>query len=184
MDITGSSEYNSDSSSIDQVKKMKPLEYIRDVNVYLTQGNYESAYAVIQAAYIEHPEDPYVLSFCGYLQAIVGKRYRNGVDKCTKAIEIVEKSEETVGSELLFPLLYLNLGKAYAAAGRRTSAIIAFSQGLHYDPHHAGILQDMKKLGMRTPPPIPFLDRSNPINKFLGKALYKKKKQKQEGKLH
>jgi len=173
----------SGSSSKDPVKKIKPLEYIRKVKDYLTQENFESAYAIIQAASIEYPDDPYVLSYCGCLQAIVGKQYRSGVDKCMKAITLIENSEDNVSGELLLPILYLNLGKAYAAAGRRKDAIIAFSQGLHYDHQHNGIRQAMEKLGMRKTPPIPFLDRSNPINKYLGMALRRKKKKNTKKKI-
>jgi hypothetical protein len=35
----------------------------------------------------------------------------------------------------------------------------------------------MQKLGVRKKPPVPFLDRSNPINKYIGKLLNKSSQQ-------
>jgi tetratricopeptide (TPR) repeat protein len=180
MDIKGLPEIGSESTPQDpvngQVKKHKPGKYISEVYGHLVEENYESAYATIQKGFVEYPDDPYVLSFYGFLLAIVEKKHRIGVDMCKKAISTFEKSAGTAQRMVLFPILYMNLGRAYAAAGRRTDAIIAFSQGLHYDHEHAGIMQEMKRLGMRKPPPIPFLDRSNPLNVYLGKAMSKKKK--------
>jgi Tfp pilus assembly protein PilF len=79
---------------------------------------------------------------------------------------------------MVFPVLYLNLGKAYVAAGKKKNAVTAFNQGLHYDPQHAAIRKELKKLGARKKPPVSFLDRSNPINKYLGKVLNPKKQKR------
>jgi hypothetical protein len=158
------------------VRELRPIEYIRTVNGYLLKGNQKSAYTVIQRARVMCPDDPFVLSFYGSLQAIVDKKHRSGVDNCTKAIAIVQKSAGTVGREMLFPVLYLNLGKAYVAAGRKKNAVTAFNQGLHYDPEHAAIRKELNKLGERKKPRVSFLDRSNPINVYIGKILNPKKK--------
>jgi tetratricopeptide (TPR) repeat protein len=159
----------------DTVRELKPIEYIRTVNGYLMKGNQKSAYAVIQRAMVMCPDDPFVRSFYGSLQAIVDKKHRSGVDNCSKAIAMVQKRAGTVGREMLFPVLYLNLGKAYVAAGKKKNAVAAFNQGLHYDPEHAAIQKEVKKLGARKKPHVTFLDRSNPINKYLGKVLSQKK---------
>jgi tetratricopeptide (TPR) repeat protein len=167
---------NAGASAHDEaIRELKPIEYIRTVNGYLLKGNHKSAYAVIQRAAVMCPDDPFVLSFYGCLQAMVDKEHRSGVDNCTKAIAMVQKKAGTVGRELLFPVLYLNLGKAYVAAGRKKNAVIVFNQGLHYDPQHAGILKELRILGARKKPLVTFLDRANPLNKYLGKALNSKK---------
>jgi len=157
------------------IRELKPIEYIRTVNGYLMKGNYKSAYAVIQRAFVMCPDDPFVISFYGSLQAIVDRKHRSGVDNCTKAIAMVQKSAGTMGKEMLFPVLYLNLGRAYIAAGRKKNAVIAFNQGLHYDPRHAAITKELRKLGMREKPLVSFLGRSNPVNKYLGKVLNRKR---------
>ncbi len=159
----------------EQVRELKPIEYIRTVNGYLLKGNQKSAYAVIQRAMVMCPDDPFVLSFYGSLQASVDKKHRSGVDNCTKAISMVQKNAGVVGKELLFPVLYLNLGKAYVAAGKKKNAVAALNQGLHYDPLHTAIKKELRSLGARKKPIVSFLDRSNPVNKYLGKALNRKK---------
>ncbi len=163
----------------EQVREMKPVEYIRTVNAYLLKGKHKSAYAVIQRAVVMCPDDPFILSFYGSLQASVDKKHRSGVDNCTKAISMVQKNAGVVGKELLFPVLYLNLGKAYVAAGKKKNAVTAFSQGLRYDPQHTAINKELKKLGTRKRPVVSFLDRSNPVNKYLGKALNRSKNPRQ-----
>lgn len=170
---------NTEENQLDEaVRELKPIEYIRIVNGYLIKGNHKSAYAVIQRARVMCPDDPFVLSFYGSLQAIVDKKHRSGVDNCTKAIAVVQKRAGTVGREMLFPVLYLNLGKAYVAAGKKRNAVTAFNQGLHYDSEHTAIQKELRKLGARKKPRLSFLDRSNPINKYLGKILNSKKKHK------
>ncbi len=159
----------------ERVRELKPIEYIRTVNGYLLKGNQKSAYAVIQRAMVMCPDDPFVISFYGSLQASVDKKHRSGVDNCTKAISMVQKNAGVVGKELLFPVLYLNLGKAYVAAGKKRNAVAAFYQGLHYDPLHTAIKKELRNLGARKKPIVSFLDRSNPVNKYLGKALNRKK---------
>ena len=176
---TNKSEKNEGNSLDDQVKALRPIEYIRTVNAYLLKGNKRSAYAVVQRAFVMHPEDTFILSYYGFLQAVVDKKYRSGVDNCTKAIAML-KRKTSPGKEILYPLLYLNLGRAYMAAGKKKHAVVAFNQGLHHDAEYSAIRKELQKLGMRKRLAISFLDRSNPVNKYLGKVLNRKSAQKKQ----
>ena len=160
---------------------LKPIEYIRAMTDYLKKGNERSAYDVVKGAIFVYPQDILVLSYHGCLQAIVEKKYRKGVEDCNKALQILERKEES-GSEVLYPLLYLNLGKAYVAAGKRKEAIDAFHLGLHYDRHYTAIHDIMQKIGTRKKPVIPFLDRSNLLNIYLGKIRSRKSAKKKPAK--
>jgi len=166
-------ENGNENTPKEQEKALRPVEYIRIMNGYLMKGNKRSAYAVIQRALVMHPEDIFVLSYYGYLQAIMDKKYRSGVDNCTKAIVQLKKTASP-SKEILYPLLYLNLGRAYLAAGKKKNAVVAFNQGLYHDPEYAAIQKELQKLGKRKRPAVSFLDRSNPVNKYLGKVLKKK----------
>ena len=64
--------------------------------------------------------------------------------------------------------LQWNLGRALLAAERRSEAHAAFIKGLRLQRDHRGIILDLKKMGIRRKPPLPFLDRSNPLNVWLG----------------
>jgi hypothetical protein len=72
--------------------------------------------------------------------------------------------------------LYLNLGRAYVAARRKRDALDAFRKGLEYDKSNREILVEIRALGSRKKAVVPFLDRSNPINKYIGKIVHKENK--------
>ena len=54
---------------------------------------------------------------------------------------------------------------------KKKEAISAFQKGLKHDPEHIDLLEELMKLGTRKKPPISLLDRSNPINKYIGLLL-------------
>jgi hypothetical protein len=53
----------------------------------------------------------------------------------------------------------------------RREAIAAFEAGLRYDSDHSELRLEQQLIGLRKQPPMPFLSRSNPINKYLGIIL-------------
>jgi tetratricopeptide (TPR) repeat protein len=70
------------------------------------------------------------------------------------------------------PLHYLNLGKIYLIQGKPAEAISAFRRGLARGASDQ-IVEELKRVGTRRPPPLSFLDRDNPLNKYLGIILGK-----------
>ncbi len=65
--------------------------------------------------------------------------------------------------------LYLNLGRVCLMAEDKGAAVENFEQGLTLEPHNGTLMAEMRLLGMRRTPPIPFLARSNPLNRYLGR---------------
>lgn len=65
---------------------------------------------------------------------------------------------------------YLNLGKIYLIGGRKAEAIRVLRNGLEIEPDPE-IVEELNRLGIRKPPVLPFLKRSNPINRYLGIIL-------------
>ena len=159
----------------DNAGEIKPGAYMRPVIAHLRKGEQKEAYVLLQHIFLEHPDDPFVLSYYGWLQALVDKKYRAGVDKCRQAISTIQKLT-AFNEDMLYPLFYLNLGKAYVAARRKRDAFDAFEKGLEFDKSNRGILMEIRALGSRKKATVPFLDRSNPINKYLGKMVNKKNK--------
>jgi tetratricopeptide (TPR) repeat protein len=159
----------------DNAGGMKPGEYLRPVIAHLRKGEQKEAYGLLQQAIVEFPDDPFILSYYGCLQALVDKKYRAGVDKCKQAISM-GLQVSTYGEDVLFPVFYLNLGRAYIAARRKHDALDAFKKGLEYDKSNREILMEMRALGSRKKTAVPFLDRSNPINKYIGKMVHKENK--------
>jgi tetratricopeptide (TPR) repeat protein len=159
----------------DNADVIKPGAYMRPVIAHLRKGEQKEAYGLLQHAFLEYPDDPFVLSYYGWLQALVDKKYRAGVDKCQQAISTIQKLS-AFNEDMLYPLFYLNLGKAYVAARRKRDAFDAFGKGLEFDKTNREILMEMRALGSRKKATVPFLDRSNPINKYIGKMVNKKNK--------
>ena len=68
---------------------------------------------------------------------------------------------------------YNNLAEVYIIARKRNKAIKVLERGAKACKNKKPLLKEWRKLGMRKSPPLPFLSRSNPVNKYLG--LLKKK---------
>jgi len=155
--------------------EIKPSDYLRAVRSHLRSGKQKEAYGLLLQATLQYPDDPLILSYFGCLQAIVDKKYRSGVEACKRAILLLKK-QQAFSEEVLYPVFYLNLGRAYVAAGKKKDAIDSFKKGLRYDNGNSDLRKGLQGLGVRKQPPVPFLDRSNPINKYIGLILNKAKK--------
>lgn len=155
---------------INQMRNIK--DYLNQIRTLLKAEKYRAAIGIVEEALCLFPEDPFLLSFSGYLEAKVFKNYRQGINACKDAITILGP-KVPFGREFFLPLLYLNLGKAYLEADKKRSAVISFQKGLSMDPDDIDLISEMKKLGERKAPPIPFLDRRNPLNKYIGKVRHK-----------
>ena len=151
---------------------IKPSDYLRAVRAHLRNGKQKDAYGLLLQATVQYPEDPLILSYFGCMQALVDKKFRSGVESCKRAILLLKK-QQTFSEEVLYPVFYLNLGRAYAAAGKKKDAIDSFKKGLKYDSGNGDLKKELHGLGVRKQPPVPFLDRSNPINKYIGMILHK-----------
>jgi hypothetical protein len=62
----------------------------------------------------------------------------------------------------------LNLAEVYTSAGQREEALITLDRGLASLGPNTRIQQARLKLGRRRSPALPFLDRQNIVNKYLG----------------
>ena len=155
--------------------EIKPSDYLRAVRSHLRKDRQKDAHDLLLQATVQYPDDPLILSYFGCMQAVVGKKFRNGVETCKRAIALL-KEKETFNEEILYPVFYLNLGRAYVAAGRKKDAIDSFKKGLQYDNRNSDLKKELQMLGVRKQPLVPFLDRSNPINLCIGFILHKTKR--------
>ena len=155
--------------------EIRPSDYLRAVRTHLRNDRQKDAHDLLLQATVQYPEDPLILSYFGCLQALVGKKFRNGVETCKRAIHLL-KDKGTFSEEVLYPVFYLNLGRAYVAAGRKKDAIDSFKKGLQYDNGNGSLRKELQMLGVRKQPLVPFLDRSNPINMCIGFILHKTKR--------
>jgi tetratricopeptide (TPR) repeat protein len=125
----------------------------------LNAGKTEEALGLFEQA-AEKEETPLVSSYLAYCRAKETGVYLHAVSLCMEAIKEDPKQAD----------VYLNLGRIYLMAGQKRAAIRAFDLGLRCGKH-TNIVKELEGIGRRKRPPLPFLSRSNPCNKFLGKFL-------------
>jgi len=99
------------------------------------------------------------LSYYGRCLAEIGHQVRQGAEFCREACDL----------EPYDPDHHWNLGRALLRGNRRRQAFEALRAGLALHPGHAGILLDLKRMGRRRRPALPFLPRGNPLNILLGR---------------
>jgi tetratricopeptide (TPR) repeat protein len=165
------------------LKAEKPRErkmvsvYLKEVKNLIRDDNLEGALRTLDKALTEHPFNALLLSYYGYLDAIVNKNYERGMDLCKTAVAIFKEESREEGSlrhEGFHAVLYLHLGRTYLAGGIKKSAVKAFKQGLEADPKDPYLLSEVRRIGIRRKPIFPFLKRSNPINKYIGMLIQNK----------
>ncbi len=148
-----------------------PAEYIKAVRAHLRSGEQKLAYSLLLQAADHYPDNPLILSYYGWLAAIIDKKHKTSIATCRKAF-VVFKSTNPRIMGAVYPVLYLNLGRALLAAGRRREAVESFANGLKHDRSHGDLKKEMQRVGIRKQPLVSFLSRSNPINKYIGKMIH------------
>jgi hypothetical protein len=98
-------------------------------------------------------------SYLGYGTALIDRRIRDGIRLCKHSIKVGFYESEN----------YLNLARTYMLANDRSKAVRAVRDGLKIDPQNQTLRKLRKELGVRSSPVLPFLDRANPVNVFLGR---------------
>jgi tetratricopeptide (TPR) repeat protein len=152
-------------------KGRTPSDFLDEVKTLLKKKNNKGALELLNTSLDEYPNDPFLLSYYGCLEAIINKNCAYGIDTCMRALEILNE-RIPFGQEVFYPTFCLNLGRAYIAGGKRKHAFDVFQKGLTYDKENKDLLWEMKKLGMRRKAVVPYLSRSNPINKYVGMILH------------
>jgi tetratricopeptide (TPR) repeat protein len=148
----------------------RKMGFIAEAEKLLRRGGGTSALNILKEALLLFPGDPLLRSYQGLLVATVDKKPAEGIRICREAMN-VRGGLSNYGSGRHTGVFYLNLGKAYLRAGDKSQAIMAFRDGLKRDPGNKDLIWEIKKMGVRRDPPIPFLGRGNPFNKYLGLLL-------------
>jgi tetratricopeptide (TPR) repeat protein len=153
-------------------KPMSPSHFLEEVRVLLQRKENRRALELLTKALKKYPDDPFLLSYFGCLEALINKNYADGIGFCKRAIEMLDE-KIPFGQEIFYPTFYLNLGRSYIAADNRSGATEALQKGLTFDSENKDLLWEMRKLGVRRKPVLPYLNRSNPLNKYIGLILHK-----------
>lgn len=104
---------------------------------------------------------PESLSLLGALMAKSGGNLKKAEKLCKEAIELDKNNPEH----------YLNLAHVYIKRKWQSKIVETLRAGIEVDPENREIVRLLNQYCTRKKPPIPFLRRSNPINKLLGKIM-------------
>lgn len=137
-------------------------DYFRAGMLFLKREKYREALSAFKHALELQNREPRYLSYTGFCLAHVEKRSKEAVLLCEKAVSL----------EFYRPELFLNLGRVYLLTGNKRKAHQTFWKGYALDRDNRELRAELEKMGVRKPPVFPFLDRKNPLNKIVGKALY------------
>jgi len=104
-------------------------------------------------------------SYYGYCLALALGRTRDGLSICRRA----------AASEFFSPEILLNLARVHLLMSQRREAWDVLMKGLSLDPDHEGLRGELRRMGIRRRPAIPFLERRHPLNKVAGRMSTKRK---------
>ena len=125
----------------------------------LARGDTLVALMHLEAASHLSPE-PAVRSALAYCLAKERRQYQQAFMLCREAL----------GAAPADPRHYYHLGRIHLLANQKTQAIAAFRRGLKAQRHQP-IIDELRRLGIRRPPPFTSLSRDHLINRSLGKIL-------------
>ena len=145
-------------SEMDQSDHKQQLE---DIAWQIVNRNYAAALEAVQQIPLS-ARTPFVLSAHALCLAETKGSYKTAVNLCHEAIKKDPKNPEH----------YYRQGRIFLLAGRRKDAIWVFRMGLRHGRHKETV-EMLAAMGLRRTPPISFLARSNPFNKYLGLLLAK-----------
>lgn len=142
---------------------MRPKDYVELGMLYVKEGRYDEALHALQEAMLRYDEQntqelPYpLLSYFGLCLVVLRQNAPRGLALCKRVVD-------EAGNK---PDFYWNLGKAYLSLRKKSQAITAFQHGLEIgdDPR---LETELRRLGIRNRPLLPFLPRRHFINRYLG----------------
>lgn len=126
------------------------------------EGDWEGAHRQFVQAYQLDPEGAKVCAWLGLTLAVVEKKVQKGLDFCGKG----------VASGIPDAMFYRNLGKIYLLLNNRRAAFAAFMKGLSIDKTNRHIMREWRSMGIRRKAIVGVLDRSHPINVWLGRVTW------------
>lgn len=129
------------------------------INERLDERDYPAALAAIEQIPVAGRSPLHLSAYALCLSEAKGS-YKTAANICHDAIKREPKNPEH----------YFRQGRILLRAGRKKDAIWVLRMGMRHGKHR-GIIDLLGALGIRRAPPLNFLPRSNPLNKYLGILL-------------
>jgi len=127
------------------------------------EGDPEGAHERFGQAHRRAPSDPRIQSWYGLTLVLVEKNSILGMVLVDEAVRNPHPDPELV----------INQSRVAMALGQRVRAVRSLERGLSLYPGQPELVAAREALGRRHPPVLPFLSRSNWMNRLLGRIQYK-----------
>lgn len=88
------------------------------------------------------------------------------------SLEAIRICRAAVSKHRDHPVLLLNLGRVYLAAGKEEQALDAFDRAIQLAPENRALARELAKLDRRSDSVLARLPRCHPVNVALGKLRY------------
>lgn len=123
-------------------------------------GELEASVEDLRLLLKEGSKEPRHISYCGLLIATVEGKVSDGRILCELAVK--EASDN--------PEVYLNLAKVHSWNGQPQRAVEVLRKGIHKMPQEPSLRREIQRVSPRSIPPVFFLHRSHPVNKYIGRT--------------
>lgn len=123
-------------------------------------GRLRESYQGFRCLVDEGSNEPKHLSYCGLLMAAAEGKVREGRALCERALTL----------DFYDPEVHLNLSQVHLRGGQQDHAVQVLLRGIRIIPRDPRLVREISRLNPRSAPVLSFLERRNPVNKYLGKA--------------
>ena len=122
-----------------------------------------AAHDIFEKAWRRNLNDPRVLSNYGLTLVLVEGDRQRGIRFCEEALRRGLQTTETL----------VNLARALVVTRNKEQAVRALRKAMELSPDDPRVVTEFATLGLRRPPPIPWLPRDFFLNKWIGKLTWK-----------
>ena len=129
----------------------------------LLETDPHGAHEMFQKVWRRNLNDPRVLSNYGLTLVLVEGDRQRGIRFCEEALRRGLQTTETL----------VNLAKALVVTRNKEQAVRALRKAMELAPSDPRVRAEFAALGLRRPPPIPWLPREFFLNKWIGMLTWK-----------
>jgi tetratricopeptide (TPR) repeat protein len=122
-----------------------------------------AAHDIFEKAWRRNLNDPRVLSNYGLTLVLVEGDRQRGIRFCEEALRRGLQTTETL----------VNLARALVVTRNKEQAVRALRKAMELSPDDPRVTAEFAALGLRRPPPIPWLPRDFFLNRWIGKLTWK-----------
>ncbi len=76
--------------SEEEIGEKALADYLDEIKNKVKRKYYKSALALLESAFEHYPNNPFLLSYYGYLEAVLNKNNKKGIETCLGALRMLK----------------------------------------------------------------------------------------------